>query len=407
MNRECVIDFLGRIDNQVKIRGFRIELGSIECAIDDIKGVKNSIVIAVNENNGKKIAAYYVSDTELDIIGELEKTLPHYMLPDYVIRIEQIPLNKNGKVDFKRLPKHNSDGIRQHIANKELPKNKLEEELVDIWKQLLKIDDLGVTDNFFKLGGDSILVIQLTNMIKKQGYDVSTKMIFKYQTIRDIVEHLKKNEGKSFGKETVRGKVNLNPIQTWFFDQNFKNKNYWNLPLMLNIDSGYTAEMIEKSLKAVIKHHDALHSRFTFENGVYMHEYSDEINNVEFTFVNVDDLIAADKIIRDYCIEAQKKIDITNGIMLSAVAFKDSTNQKLFIAVHHLVSDGISLRVIADDIKNVLRDVSKGKEVEIEDKTLSFMEWNRSIESFSASEKIMKQAEYWQNVNRSMKPTKI
>ena len=142
---------------------------------------------------------------------------------------------------------------------------------------------------------------------------------------------------------------------------------------MLNIDSGYTAEMIEKSLKAVIKHHDALHSRFTFENGVYMHEYSDEINNVEFTFVNVDDLIAADKIIRDYCIEAQKKIDITNGIMLSAVAFKDSTNQKLFIAVHHLVSDGISLRVIADDIKNVLRDVSKGKEVEIEDKTLSFM----------------------------------
>lgn len=402
MNRECVIDFLGRIDNQVKIRGFRIELGSIECAIDDIKGVKNSIVIAVNENNGKKIAAYYVSDTELDIIGELEKTLPHYMLPDYVIRIEQIPLNKNGKVDFKRLPKHNSDGIRQHIANKELPKNKLEEELVDIWKQLLKIDDLGVTDNFFKLGGDSILVIQLTNMIKKQGYDVSTKMIFKYQTIRDIVEHLKKNEGKSFGKETVRGKVNLNPIQTWFFDQNFKNKNYWNLPLMLNIDSGYTAEMIEKSLKAVIKHHDALHSRFTFENGVYMHEYSDEINNVEFTFVNVDDLIAADKIIRDYCIEAQKKIDITNGIMLSAVAFKDSTNQKLFIAVHHLVSDGISLRVIADDIKNVLRDVSKGKEVEIEDKTLSFMEWNRSIESFSASEKIMKQAEYWQNVNRSI-----
>ncbi len=399
INRDGVIEFLGRIDNQVKVRGFRIELNSIEYAISAINGVKNALVIAVSDNENKKIAAYYVGSSELDVVGELEKTLPQYMIPNYVIRIEQIPLNKNGKVDFKSLPKPNEEVVSQHRSKKELPKNVIEEELIEIWKKLLKIDDIGVTDNFFKLGGDSILVIQLTNLIKEQGYLITTKMVFKYQTIRSLAEHLEKRNEKSGYSEIVSGSVKLNPMQSWFFGQNFRNYNYWNLPLMIKLDGKYESSNIEKALNAVIKHHDALHSRFTLENGIFVQNYSSDINEIKIENVKVDNIDDADETIRINCIEAQKKINIIKGVMLAAVAFEDNNSQKLFIAVHHLVSDGISLRIIAEDVKKVLHAISENNEIIFTRKTLSFKEWNNSLDLFSDTEQALKQVNYWKNIN--------
>src|SRR3712207_5978801 len=159
LDREGCIEFLGRKDQQIKINGHRIELGEIENQINQYPNVSNSVVSKLEDENGRKyLCAYLIQTEEIDygkLEEELKKQLPEYMLPQYYVRIEEVPLNANGKVDRKALPVPEV-GEESFVE----PQTELEKEIAEIWKEVLKIDKVGLYDSFLQLGGDSISMVK-------------------------------------------------------------------------------------------------------------------------------------------------------------------------------------------------------------------------------------------------------
>ncbi|WP_256758213.1 non-ribosomal peptide synthetase [Cohnella sp. WQ 127256] len=187
------LEYVGRNDHQVKIRGYRIELGEVEDQLRQLASVQDVVVVArVDDNGHKNLCAYYVADIELSIgelRGSLSAKLPGYMIPSYFVRLEQLPLTPNGKIDRKQLPAPEHD--RTLISEYEGPANAIEELLVKIWQEVLRIPIVGVHDNFFEVGGNSLNSIQVIARTNTLQLNLSVKDIWDYQTIRRITENKK------------------------------------------------------------------------------------------------------------------------------------------------------------------------------------------------------------------------
>ncbi|WP_051908337.1 non-ribosomal peptide synthetase [Candidatus Odyssella acanthamoebae] len=200
------IEYIGRNDFQIKIRGYRIELGEIEKILSNFKGIKQSAVIikeqvghAENAANNKYLIGYYVADHKLDereIKQFLREKLPDYMVPHVLVHLENLPLNVNGKLDRDSLLQPEFSPIDGYVA----PRNALEVSMHDIWAEVLGLpkDKIGIRDDFFHLGGDSITSIRLVNRLKRHlGIEINIKDLFKYKTIEDVASHLVQEDGKS------------------------------------------------------------------------------------------------------------------------------------------------------------------------------------------------------------------
>jgi amino acid adenylation domain-containing protein len=183
------IEFLGRIDHQIKIKGFRIETGEIEHSIEQSGFVERAIVTGDADKNGnKRIVAYVIPNKNYNreaTISYVKERLPHFMMPSFLIEIEQVPLTENGKIDRKRLP--SSEDIFSNLYH-EAPRNSTEEVIVDIWQTLLGVDEIGIHDNFFDLGGDSILSMQFISKVREMDFLLQPMDIFQHPTIAELAE---------------------------------------------------------------------------------------------------------------------------------------------------------------------------------------------------------------------------
>jgi amino acid adenylation domain-containing protein len=195
--RNGVIDYLGRIDHQVKIRGFRIELGEIEAVLLQHPAVSEAAVIAREDGPGDKyLAAYWVSNQssvlDMDVLQDfLKARLPDYMIPTVLMELEHLPLTGNGKLGRKALPAPDFD--LQFADQYEAPRNEVEKVLARIWSDVLRIERIGIHDNFFALGGDSILSIQVSNRAHQSGWSVTPRMLFNHQTIAELAFEVTNN----------------------------------------------------------------------------------------------------------------------------------------------------------------------------------------------------------------------
>ncbi|MHC1548037.1 amino acid adenylation domain-containing protein [Phyllobacterium sp. K27] len=170
-----VVDFLGRLDNQIKLRGFRIELGEIEAALRAAPGVRDAVAVIAGEGEHRHILAYAAGEADADDLrSRLEQALPGYMVPSSVMVLDALPLMPNGKIDRKALPEPDGQSERTIVA----PRNETEARLLAVWKAVLKRDDIGVTDNFFMLGGDSILSLQIIARARAAGLKLTPKQVF-------------------------------------------------------------------------------------------------------------------------------------------------------------------------------------------------------------------------------------
>lgn len=191
LRKEGYIEFLGRKDQQVKIKGYRIELGEIETRLLLHAEIKNAVVIDRSDTSGKKyLCAYIVTERNLantELREYLMKDLPDYMIPSFFVRLETIPLNSNGKVDRRSLPEP-TENIKKSLEY-QAPRNETEEELAIIWAELLGVEEIGINDDFFELGGDSLKAQQLANRIDKRfEIRISIRNLFEHQTIAKIAD---------------------------------------------------------------------------------------------------------------------------------------------------------------------------------------------------------------------------
>ncbi|MFC2145904.1 amino acid adenylation domain-containing protein [Acidobacteriota bacterium] len=189
------IEYLGRIDSQVKVRGFRIELGEIETQLSKIDEIKEAaVLVRANQEGEKYLCAYFLSDKKIDpasLREELSKDLPNYMIPSYFMQLEKMPLNPSGKLDRKALPEPEAEILtREYVA----PTNEIETAFSKVWSEVLNIKKIGIDDNFFEIGGDSIKTILISAKLMKQGIDINVNDFFSYSTIRELAKQAKTGE---------------------------------------------------------------------------------------------------------------------------------------------------------------------------------------------------------------------
>ncbi|MEC0526195.1 amino acid adenylation domain-containing protein, partial [Bacillus subtilis] len=252
------IEYIGRIDQQVKVRGYRIELSEIEVQLAQLSEVQDAAVTAVKDKGGNTAIAAYVTPEIADIEAlksALKETLPDYMIPAFWVTLNELPVTANGKVDRKALPEPD---IEAGSGEYKAPTTDMEELLAGIWQDVLGMSEVGVTDNFFSLGGDSIKGIQMASRLNQHGWKLEMKDLFQHPTIEELTQYVERAEGKQADQGPVEGEVILTPIQRWFFEKNFTNKHHWNQSVMLHAKKGFGPERVEKTLQALIEHHDAL-----------------------------------------------------------------------------------------------------------------------------------------------------
>ncbi|MEQ8168837.1 MAG: amino acid adenylation domain-containing protein, partial [Candidatus Eremiobacterota bacterium] len=410
------LEFLGRIDAQVKIRGFRIELGEIEEALKKIDPVKDAVVIdRIDKQGNKYLCAYYISDIKLkssDLQKELSLFLPDYMIPSCFLKIDEIPVTSHGKIDRKALPVPSQSDLASHETYV-APRNEREEILAVIWKEVLNCDRVGIYDNFFSLGGDSIMSIQIAARANNEGIHITASTILRNPTIASLSSEIKEKSAVTGEQDILSGDVPLIPVQEWFFEREFTELNYFNQSFLFTLKQDVAAEVIEKTLNILQTHHDGLRLRFKFTDGEeeqdtcpgtqgkWLQWYeSPEKSHIPVETAELSAISAQSEFITEKCTSIQSSLDITEGPTVRAVMFKGHSDgrDRLFIAVHHLCIDMVSWRIIIEDFHSIYRSISCSETPSLPPKTSSYREWSFALRKYNAEA----HRDYWFNVLRDI-----
>ncbi|GAB1543624.1 non-ribosomal peptide synthetase [Scytonema sp. NUACC21] len=404
------IEYLGRIDHQVKVRGFRIELGEIEIVLTQHQKVQQAAVIAREDQPGtKRLVAYLVPKEEplstKELQNFLKEKLPDYMVPSTFVVRENLPLTPNGKVDRKALQTQELE--LTYSVEYILPRTSTEKKLASIWAEVLKLEKVGIYDNFFELGGDSILSIQIVARANQAGLQLSPKQMFQYQTIAELASVAGTAYLAQAEQGLVMGTVPLTPIQHWFSELHLCEPHHFNQSLLLEVSSQLQPEILEQALVQLLQHHDALRLQFKssatgWEQAIVSPE---NITIPLLTVVDLSELLPEQQelALETKAAEFQASFDFNAIPLMRVVLFKLGTNQseRLLIIVHHLVIDGVSWRILLEDMVKAYQQLSRAEAVQLPPKTNSFKEWSERLRDYGESEALVAELDYWLRLSRA------
>ncbi|TWK89228.1 hypothetical protein CHCC20331_1630 [Bacillus paralicheniformis] len=398
------LEYIGRIDQQVKIRGFRIELSEIEVQLARLSEVQEAVVTDIEDACGNKaLCSYVVANEQLDtesLAWKLAQTLPDYMVPSFWVQLDELPVTANGKVDRRALPQPD---VEAQTAEYKAPLTETEQLLADIWQEVLGIDRIGITDNFFALGGDSIKGIQMASRLQQHGWKLEMKDLFQHPTIGELSAYVQAADDQPIDQNPVEGEVTLTPIQRWFFERRFTNEHHWNQSVMLHALTGFDPETAGKALSKLIEHHDAL--RMVYQrngDGIVQYNRGLEETAVRPEVIRFNESGAElEAAVLKASNRIQSSIDLTEGPLLKAAIFKTDQGDHLLIVIHHLVVDGISWRILLEDFAAGYAQAEKGEPIILQDKTHSFAEYAARLEEYAGSKAFAKEIGYWQEIEQA------
>nr|WP_272819430.1 non-ribosomal peptide synthetase [Scytonema hofmannii] len=402
------IEYLGRIDNQVKIRGFRIELGEIEAVLSQHEHVQSSVVVAREDvPSNKRLVAYVVVQKHLtptlnELRSFLKEKLPDYMVPNAIVLLESLPLTPNGKVDRRALPVPESrTGIENIFV---APRTSVEAKLAEIWAQVLKVEAVGIHDNFFSLGGDSILSIQIIAKAKLAGIELSLKQLFANQTIVELATVALTTKALFIEQGLVTGASPLTPIQRWFFEQQLPQPHHFNQSFLLTVPTDIKIEFLEVVWKELLKHHDALRLRFTQteSNWQQVHAELCDRNIIScFDFSTLPDS-EQQKAIENTANSLQASLNLSENLVQVAL-FRLGVDKgaRLLIIIHHLVVDGVSWRILLEDLVAGYSQLCQGKVIQLPAKTTSFKDWAQHLREYAQANHLKSELDYWLSISNA------
>ncbi|HKV07314.1 MAG TPA: amino acid adenylation domain-containing protein [Thermoanaerobaculia bacterium] len=322
------VEFAGRADHQVKVRGFRIELGEIEAALAEHPGVRRAVVAVREPAAGeRRLVAWVVPEGEAPPADELRAylrdRLPEYMVPGQIVTVSELPLTPNGKVDRKALPDpdpgHPAAAVETPYVE---PRNEAERILASVWAQVLRVEKIGIHDNFFSLGGDSILIIRVVVRCRKEGVRFAPAQLFQHQTIAALSRVV---DASGLAGETPE--IALTPFMRRVLESEKPER--WNEAVLVALPPGVGPEPVRAALQTLLDGHDSL--RLRFRNG--RPEVAPAGEPVAFETVN--GLAAA--------LEIRDRLDVSAGPLLRAAFFVAGDAGRLLLSVHRLVADGPTL----------------------------------------------------------------
>jgi aryl carrier-like protein len=385
------IEFLGRIDNQVKVRGYRIELGEIEAVLGRLPGVKEAVVVVREEEGEKRLVAYVVggeggAPSAVELRGYLKGKLPEYMVPSGFVMVERLPLSPNGKVDQRALAKWEG-GVSEPEQEFEEPRTRGEEELCRIWGEVLGVEGVGIRDNFFELGGDSILSIQIVSRAREAGLRLTLKQLFQHQTVAELAGVAGTSAEVEAEQGLVAGEAALTPIQRWFFEQELAEGHHYNQVVLLEVRQGLAPEVLGQAVSHLQEHHDALRTRFERVGEGWRQEVVGEAA-VPFVRVELGGIGEEERgrAIEGRAEEAQRSLDLSEGPVWRVVLFEvGGAPYRLLVVIHHLVVDGVSWRVLLEDLQTSCEQLGRGEGVRLPRKTTSFQRWAEKLGEYARS----------------------
>ncbi|MCO8171823.1 condensation domain-containing protein, partial [Pseudomonas sp. 21LCFQ02] len=359
-----------------------------EARLLELEWVREAVVSVLD---GKQLVGYVVLARDVEqwqaaLAQHLGRGLPEYMVPSQWLALEQLPLSPNGKLDRKALPRPDLDS---HVREYQAPGNSKEQRLAQVWAQVLRLERVGVNDNFFELGGDSIISIQVVGRARQQGLHFTPKELFQHQTVRGLAAILREDAEVTLAEQgPVTGDMPLLPFQNWFFAQSMSEPHHWNQSLLLRSNEAVDAGALEQALLALFVHHDALRLRFT--EGRAEHGPLQPSQPLLWrTAVQGSEEIEAT------CEEAQRSLDLAHGPLLRAVLIDlADASQRLLLVIHHLVVDGVSWRVLLQDLQDAYRQALAGKTPQLPVKTSAFKAWGERLQQYAVG--LDGELPYWQ-----------
>lgn len=392
------MEFLGRRDNQIKLKGYRIGLGEIENSLSASENVGSCVVRCVETEPGQKQLCAF-----LTVIGDknasdfrefLKTTLPDYMIPAHFYRVDAIPVNQNGKVDVDSLLLQmvDLDVKEEYVA----PTTPTEEMLVSIYEEILGKENISILDDFFALGGDSIKAIRVAAKLYKMNYQVGIEEIFMYPQIQSLSRHLQKFEAVV---EDLSGEIMLSPIQRYFFERKLNNPDGYFQSMAIKLGDNISPLMLTRVWDKLVEMHDAFRMRFENTDGDIRCFYSEDGNNYYHKEQSLDE----EELIKNITVFGKRlsdKLSIERGPLAAWDYIKTENGNYMFVMVHHLIIDGVSWRVILDDMDMLLSDIN----AEDPGKTSSYMAWAKWVNSYANEDARQYELEYWNNALAKAEP---
>ena len=351
--RDGKIDFWGRVDDQIKIRGHRVELKEIERTLSSFNHIDRSAVIY--DDSKQQVLAFIIQNKTYDIdenkVRERLKTqLPEYMIPSTLLLVDEFPHLPNGKLDKNSLIELTTESSPADDEPASGKLTSIESELIDIWKEVLDQSIIGINDNFFALGGDSISSIRMVSKAKSKGIHLSPTQIFETQTIKEISIHLEEQQEQTQLPEPS-SKAPLSPIQHWFFDFYSTDTKHWHQILEFETALNKTEFEWKSVFKSIVERHKALRSCFKSGQQFFYDDLSSSVNNDFIHFFlkgNLEKLT--------YKVIQETNLESTNLFQVLILSGKNKTTIRL--VAHHLIVDIISYNQLLQEISAVLSDQS-------------------------------------------------
>lgn len=358
LRRDGDIEFLGRNDDQVKVLGHRIELGEVEHHLRAHPSVAAVSVQARQTRKGyRELVAYIVARGRLEAI-ELRAfaaaRMPDYMIPAYFVPLDKLPVNTSGKVSRQDLPNPETSTLLPSGAEYRDAATEAEAALVAAWTHTLNRAPDGVRDNYFTSGGDSIKALQLASRLRDTGWMLEIRDLFKHPTIEQLAPHLRRHESTPAAEQPRSGRARLGAIQRFFFDT-YGPATAFNQAILLKVQRPLDVSRLEAACTALMAHHGMLRCRFVREDAGWMQEVLDA--SACTPLVDRIDLrtaaAPADELARHAAAE-QLRFALEQAPLWSAVLYDMPGGQRLLLTAHHLIVDGVSWRILLEDLDRLL-----------------------------------------------------
>ena len=377
--------YVGRADEQVKIRGYRIELGEVQAALNAVDGVGHAEVIVREDRPGdKRLVGYATGDVDPAAVrAAMAQRLPEYMVPSAVVVIDAMPLTVNGKLDKRALPAPEY----QHTEDYRPPADAVEEILADIYAQVLGLERVGIDESFFELGGDSILSMQVVARARAAGVLCRPRDIFVEQTVARLARVAKVSDGSSDVLDEGIGPIQPTPIIRWLqeipgpVDQ-------FNQTVLLQAPAGVGEAEVVAVVQALLDRHAMLRLRVGDDWSLTVPEAGthDGQSHLSTTDVVTDEAVAA----------ARARLNPARGVMLSALWATET--RQLVLIIHHLAVDGVSWRILLEDVNLAWAQHRAGQDVVLPDPGTSFQHWAAILSEHAHHDDVVAQARTWKQI---------
>jgi len=398
------IEFLGRNDQQVKIMGYRIEPSEIEDRLNRYAHIKEACVIAAQDHTGHTyLKACLVAHDQIDLDDlrkDLSASLPVHMVPSRYALLQGMPRLVSGKIDRKALLDVGEVDENSNQIDATPPRTRTEETLLEAWQHVFGRSDIGIHHDYFELGGDSIRAIQLLSQLYKSGLSLQIKDLFDNPSVAKLAPFI--TQDHFVEEDDITGEAVLGPIQHRFFDKFSTNPNWFNHALLLHAHERLDVQAMEQAVQALVQQHDAFRLKFhQTPDGVWHQEFCETTNGFKFQTIELDKKQDENRQILRQANQAHTGLDLTNGPLAKAILLQGAKQDHILLVIHHLIIDGVSWRILLEDLTQAYRNINAKQTISLPRKTHSLKHWGNALAQYAQSDALKKEIPYWHRIRQA------